>query len=547
VTGAAAAAKTALPEDLRNPIVDAVHALAARVSALAVANRNGIWAFILRNAYRPGLLAGQFNGLVSNPPWLAMSGLADNPYRGVLTGRARLYGIRPAGQSFLHLELGTTHLLHAVDRYLKADASIACLVPGSVFNGHHHERLRQREFLSSKRPVALEITEVWQVAPGTFKYPGAAIIGRKRANAAGLASTPATGFLAAPDLLEQVDFSVRKIGTKRTAWVLEKEGTPVAASGDAAVPPQGADLMPRTAVCVEIVDEVGAEWRVDTPQHGSAWHFTVKAAKELKAARFAGRAAPAFIHRMAQSENLLPFVLGQHRAPIAIPAIREEDGSWRILDEKEIRAMGLTETARRFQAINQSLEAVGQGKTLQQRIDERGKLMKQIIGGQGGLVLSGAGGKHICAACVPAEEARSLAIDQTLYWQVFGDEDEAWYVTGMLNSHAMTEAISPFNPKGDFGERHIHTLPYRMMPPYDSSNDEHRRIAALARDIAEAAQAIIEGDVYLNDPSRALPARRRKLREHLRDLLQFQQLEEHCAASLGTTAFGDEAEDSGDA
>ena len=208
--------------------------------------------------------------------------------------------------------------------------------------------------------------------------------------------------------------------------------------------------------------------------------------------------------------------------------------------------MGLTETARRFQAINQSLEAVGQGKTLQQRIDERGKLMKQVIGEQGGLVLSGAGGKHICAACVPAEEARSLAIDQTLYWQVFGDEDEAWYVTGMLNSHAMTEAISPFNPKGDFGERHIHTLPYRMMPPYDPSNDDHRRIAALARNIAKAAQAIIEGDAYLNDPSRALSARRRKLREHLRDLLQFQQLEEHCAASLGTTAFGDETDGDGD-
>jgi hypothetical protein len=546
VTGAAAATNTALPEDLKKLVVDAVHALAARMSALAVANRNGIWAFILRNAYRPGLLAGQFNGLVSNPPWLAMSGLADNPYRGVLTARARLYGIRPAGQSFLHLELGTTHLLHAVDRYLKADASIACLVPGSVFNGHHHERLRQRGFLSSKRPVALEITEVWQVAPGTFKYPSAAIIGRKRAAAAGLAATPVTGFLAAPDAVEQVDFSVREIGTRRTAWVLEKAGTPVAASGDTAVPPQGADLMPRTAVCVEVVAEAGAEWRVDTPQHGSPWRFTVKAAKELKTSRFAGRAAPAFIHRMAQSENLLPFVLGQHRAPIAIPAVREEDGSWRILDEKEIRGMGLTETARRFQAINRSLEAVGQGKTLQQRIDERGKLMKQVIGEKSGLVLSGAGGKHICAAYVPAEEARSLAIDQTLYWQVFGDENEAWYVTGMLNSHAMTEAISPFNPKGDFGERHIHTLPYRMMPPYDLSNDDHRRIAALARNIAKTAQAIIEGDAYLNDPSRALPARRRKLRERLRDLPQFQQMEESCAVSLGTTAFGDETEGDGE-
>jgi hypothetical protein len=34
--------------------------------------RTAGWAFILRNIYRPGLLSGQFNGLVSNPPWLGV-------------------------------------------------------------------------------------------------------------------------------------------------------------------------------------------------------------------------------------------------------------------------------------------------------------------------------------------------------------------------------------------------------------------------------------------------------------------------------------------
>ena len=104
------------------------------MAELAFANRNGIWAFILRNTYRPGLLTGQFNGLVSNPPWLAMSGLADNPYRAMLTARAKLYGIRPTGSSFLHLELGTTHLLHAVDRYLKPErpSPVSCRARSST-------------------------------------------------------------------------------------------------------------------------------------------------------------------------------------------------------------------------------------------------------------------------------------------------------------------------------------------------------------------------------------------------------------------------------
>ncbi|MCZ7641512.1 MAG: hypothetical protein M5U33_00525 [Pseudorhodoplanes sp.] len=60
LTGAAAAVKATLPAELSDSLADAVQALANRMMALAVADRNGIWAFILRNTYRPGLLGGQF-------------------------------------------------------------------------------------------------------------------------------------------------------------------------------------------------------------------------------------------------------------------------------------------------------------------------------------------------------------------------------------------------------------------------------------------------------------------------------------------------------
>ena len=197
------------------------------MAELAIAGRNGIWAFILRNTYRPGLLSGQFNGLVSNPPWLALSRLADNPYRNMLTQRAHAYGIRPPGQSFLHLELGTTHLLHAVDRYLSSGASVSCLVPGTVFNGHHHELFRQRKFLYAERRVALEISEVWQVEHGTFKYPGAAIIGHKRVKFSDPAKTAINGFLAGQACLEATDFSICTIGNKRSAWFLRRKDCPL--------------------------------------------------------------------------------------------------------------------------------------------------------------------------------------------------------------------------------------------------------------------------------------------------------------------------------
>lgn len=523
--GTIAAFGIALSPELYRQLSDALFPLAHRMAELAVAGRNGIWAFILRNTYRPGLLTGHFNGLVSNPPWLAMSGLADNPYRDLLKGRAKLYGIRPAGQSFLHLELGTMHLLHAIDRYLGPGACVACLVPGTVLNGNHHERLRRHDFLTSDRPVPFDIAEVWQVAPGTFKYPGAALVGHKRTDTTGLPRSTAVGFVATDSGLDAAGFSVHTIGSVRSAWVLEKGSGPAVASGGRHLPQQGADLMPRTAVCVDIIQDAVAEYRVDTPTRVSPWGFTIKSAKEMAAERFPGRVAPRFIFRMAQSENLLPFVLGSHRAPLALPALRAADGRWHILDEAEIRRQGFTQTARRFAAINQKLKTVGKGKSLQERIDERGKLSRQVFGADGYLILAGAGGKIICAACVPLAQVQDVVVDQTLYWKVVTDADEAWFQVGVLNSVALTNATLAFNPKGDFGERHLHTLPYRMMPGYDAGNGDHQKIANLAKDLAALAEGHSTTNSYLADPAKALPARRRKLRALLEESPLLAQLE----------------------
>jgi len=254
-----------------------------------------------------------------------------------------------------------------------------------------------------------------------------------------------------------------------------------------------------------------------------------------------GHVAPRFIYRMAQSENLLPFVLGAHRAPMALPALRASGGTWSILDETEIRRQGFTQTARRFDAINQKLKTVGKGKTLQQRIDERGKLSKQVFGAAGHLILAGAGGKIICAACLPVAQAQDLVVDQTLYWKVVADADEAWYQVGMLNSVALTNATLAFNPKGDFGERHLHTLPYRMMPTYDAGNGDHRKIAALAKDIAVLAEGHCTTDPYLADPVKALTARRRKLRALLEGsplLVQLETLARSALAGTSTASTG---------
>ncbi len=121
-----------LTQDEKELIRQFADSLLTALEKLQRAGRNGIWAFVLRNSYRPGLL-GKFNGLVSNPPWLALSKIAENPYTDVKK-EAGDYSIKPPGPSHLHIEMATIFLLHAVDRYLIGRCSWLRTA------GEHHQR-----------------------------------------------------------------------------------------------------------------------------------------------------------------------------------------------------------------------------------------------------------------------------------------------------------------------------------------------------------------------------------------------------------------------
>ena len=317
--------------------------------------------------------------------------------------------------------------------------------------------------------------------------------------------------------------------------MLGDEQTPVPSGGMVNLPQQGADLMPRVAVCVTVLSREGGEYRLETPSPSTPWAYTVRLAKELKGEKFPGYAAPQFLFEMAQSVNLLPYVFGEHRALIALPAERDASGTWHVLSDEEIRHRGYIYTARRFKKVNSRLGELANHKTLQERIDERGKLSKQKFGDDGFLLLVGAGGMRVCAACIPASDAAELVLDQTLYWKHIPIEEEVWYCVGMLNSLALTEAITPFNPQGNFGARHIHTLPYRLMPEFDATNEEHTRISHLAGNVAGIAEDIVSADCYLNDPNRQLHIRRSRLRQALDQESKVSELEYCCAGQLGVS------------
>lgn len=491
-------------------------AFASTVNRLNREGRNGIWAFILRNSYRPGVVAGQFNGLVSNPPWLALSRIADNPYQHVLRRKSEQFGIRPPGPSFLHIEMATIFLLHAVDRYLCAGAKIACIVPDSVLTGYNHNPFRSAAFASATRAVDFNVEEVWRISETTFKNRGAVLLGTKCTPNTGAVNT-LPGFLADESGMTPLTI-YRNVQGRRSAW--SEHATPAGEAGffNPASFRQGADIMPRTLFFHELSAAPTVrgriQWIVQPIDHQtSPFAFVVKDAKKLRDFQITRCVLPdELVYNVLTSNLLTPFNL---TAPLRalLPIKKMSTGTWAPVTGAEIAAMGSVAT-NIFEQICRAISPTATIADVWTLIDTRGKLSQQHIMPGGYLVFTGTSGEIVCAAFAEANVigVDRLIIDQTLNWARVDTLDEALYLSGLFNSEAINAVIRDFQPEGAFGRRHIHSLPFRATPPFEPGQALHQDVVAQTRRLISAFELSKATDAELQralNPNQGSLARRR--------------------------------------
>src|SRR5581483_11085799 len=97
--------------------------------------RDSIWAFILKNAYRPAYLRRQkVDAIAANPPWLSLRDTADQAYKDKikeLTFQDGLLGKKEV-KLFTQLDTSTVFFVHAEHEFLKQDVKMAFVMPKSV-------------------------------------------------------------------------------------------------------------------------------------------------------------------------------------------------------------------------------------------------------------------------------------------------------------------------------------------------------------------------------------------------------------------------------
>jgi methylase of polypeptide subunit release factors len=260
------------PASDNNAIIHLLYAIEETLKHFIDADRDTIWAFVLKNIYKPLFFKHKFDFIMGNPPWIAFRYMEPayqtflkrqiiNDYK-LLTGR---------GELITHLEVATLFLLRTADLYLKTGGAIAFVLPRSLFSADQHDGLRKCVFrLSEDTMRKLFWHEVWDcegVTPlfnvpccvliaekdkivsrpqgGASTIPGQILIGKLERKNSSLAE--AEKALA----VENVEFSLHKRG-KRSFWAIDKDKGVSGASFYKIGFSQGATIVPRSFWFVQV-------------------------------------------------------------------------------------------------------------------------------------------------------------------------------------------------------------------------------------------------------------------------------------------------------
>jgi methylase of polypeptide subunit release factors len=500
---------------------------ATKIAVLMGCGRDGIWSFVVRNSLRPSLLRGRFNGLISNPPWLAMSRIAHNPFSAVLREKAAHYGLVPPGSAFLHLELSTAFLAHAIDSYLEDGALVGCVVPDTIRNGMQHGPFRAQTSGKSADParVLLDVHELWLVDADVFKNKAAILLGRKGSPSD---MTTIAGRSLGRSRSTAITSHVISRGD-RLIWSLNEPGEGIPGGYPPGFARQGADLMPRRLVFVA-TRAVGTSISVRTPDRTDREWYLVSDAKKHLRFSIVPRTLPArFVHGFLGSKHVAPFVIAASGCAVLPIAWSGPNGRWYRATDADIATSPAARDHFR-DAIRES--GYADIREWWEALDYRGKLTRQVMQPDRWLVVYGAGGTYPAAACARVGDLgpEPPVIDQTLYWAIV-DEDEAAYLTGLINSDALLERIADFIPEGAFGPRHIHTLPSKSIPEFDRADARHLRVADAVRVLTPEVLALgtIRDNAHLFDAATDLRRRRGEMRDLISRLPAYGEYATACA------------------
>jgi hypothetical protein len=493
-------------------LVQALFAIAEAFRRFIEARRDTIWAFVLKNAYKPLFLKGRFDLVIGNPPWLSYRYVEQPDYQKFLKEQITQTYRLLSGKAELitQMELGTLFLLRAADLYLKEGGTIAFVLPRSIFSADQHDALRQGTF----KGVHLTWSELWDLegVEPLFNVPSCVLFGRKTSSLSpfgevrgeilsGRLPRRNASLLEAEAVLkvEEVQFFLNRRG-KRSFWATTKSvhGAP---SFYKNLFKNGATIYPRPFWFVEIAPSpLGFD--PNLPPLVTSQRAQEQAKDAYQGLVFKGSVESRFLYATLLSTDLLPFGHLDYR--LVVLPIEPEGDHYRLLTADQARQDGYLRLAEWLERVQAEWEKRRGAKATRmdalEWLNYRRKLTTQnpqtVY-----RVIYPTSATYVCACVVQNRtieferggqtvQAMGFVVDYVTYSLETQDEGEAYYLAAILNAPATDRLIKPAQARGLWGPRHICKKVLDLpIPQFDPSQPEHQRLAELGKACSERVTA----------------------------------------------------------
>lgn len=534
--------------------------LAGTLRGFMEADRDSIWAYVLKNSYKPIFLRRKFDLVVGNPPWVAFRSL-DVDYQTFVKSQVQheynLLG--PRGELITHLEVASLFLARAADLYLKHGGTIAFVLPKTVFTGEQHDRLRRRAFKLSDDPTqTLAWFEAWDcegVAP-LFSVPSCVLFARKeQISPTAPSQIPAlllTGTLdrknetlARAESLIGVEHVTLSLHTRnqRSFWA-PGDSTHMRSDGwYKSHFEQGATIVPRTFWFVQLArSPLGFD--PNLPPLVTDPRAIAEAKQSYKSVSFEQNVEKPFVYATVLGSDVLPFSHLPYR-PAVLP-LQPVGEHYKLLPASAALTAGFVHLEQWLSKAQAEWETARRGKASRlnvlQWLDYRYKLTKQLSRVTYSVVYPDVQRVAVAAICewdptlpLSGDAAfcgSGLIIDSTLYHYDTDNIAEAQYLCSCLNSSVIDDRLSILRRRNQKAHPHVHKKVFDVapIPKFDPEDVAHARLAALAHECAAAAQS------WLGDRPPGSPTEIGKMRKLVRQVIAVGLAEiDRLVASILTT------------
>ena len=503
--------------------------------------RDHIWAYYTRNLVRPVALARRkVDVIVGNPPWINYNQTEDTLRTGLERQSKDLYGIWTGGRYATHQDVAGLFFTRCTDLYLKDDGLIGMVMPHSALQAGQYSKWRSGSWRARRSGVTVMVDFTYKKAwdlerlePNNFFPVPASVVFAQRV---GIVSP-------ARQLAGEVERWLGEAG----ADDVQRMPITVTDTSVAGISPYegysrlGAILYPR---CLLFVSETANPSII---QAGQTVTVTPRRGSQDKEP-WRSLDLAALTDQTVESEHLFDVYLGETVVPYAtlnplkavLPIKRSEGSIPKDLDEVGgIRIGGLDRRMRRRWRTVSDMWEENKSKVnklnLIGQFDYWGHLSAQLEwkrshGGRPIRVVYTKSGTPTAALLADDDGI----LDHKLFWVSCKQFREANYLTAIINSDKLADAVDPLMPKGQFGARdlqkHLWKLP---IPEFNPSVALHKSISKAGEAAATGVAQQLEQLREERSSKLTVTIARREIRKWLRESAEGKAVEEVVGELLG--------------